>query len=135
MSRQLYGYVEAQLDGNEPRHIRKATHRAANLLAQLPGKKTINGRLIGGIDADNIWEYMDKPCIIKDFGEKQSPNDSENGVVRLFGVRAITIDGWDEPSSLFGVYELDPDTRLIISGCSSPRIDTTPTPMRKISDL
>jgi len=135
MSRILSAIVEVRL-GSGKNKVRKAVEKANNLLIDLDGKKTIGGRIIGGVLVDRIWGEIDKPCIVPDFGHNvycKCEHPETNGVLRLFGVD-LTIEGWPMFCDVLGTYKLSDDVRMTIGTMSSATLSDNPTPLERIGD-
>jgi hypothetical protein len=123
MARLLSVIIETRLKEKELKNVKIAVTRINNLLLGLIQNKEdksyfLNGNRISIVVCDGIWNEIDNPCIVPDFnhnGKCECKNQEPFGVLRLFKAD-IVVDGYPEFDEVIGIWKLDKDTHLIISG-------------------
>ena len=121
MARLLSTIIETRIKDNEkPREV---IRRVNNLLLDLVFNKNnkayfLNGNRISIVEVEGLWGEIDDPCRVPDFnhnGECKCEHPEPNGVLRLFKADVI-VDGYPELKDVIGIWELDKDTHLIVTG-------------------
>ena len=115
----------AGLQNNDP-NFTKTLKKAVKDVDRIDGN-CINGNLIGGLLTRPLFEGLNDPCIVPDFGHDPNckcDNKEERGVLRLFGLQ-FAIDGLPNAEDVFGTYKISEDTQIEVLGITiNPNYET-----------
>lgn len=156
MARLLTAIVEARIHPSKknPKEAETADvtcKRTIKAILTIIGK-ALNGYVIGGLCCSSIYgelndyyrhlqdERIDGFCIVPDFGHSIRckcihADETPFGVLRLFGLDSIAIEGYPETEEIFGTYEIDKDTRIEICSQSCLVMPENPVSLTKLSGL
>jgi len=112
MAALVFGYIERKIGSDSKKDVAKAYRDIFRLLNSSVGKYIVDHQIGGIANYDIDDDDVENPCIV--------PYNSKNSkykILRFFNVE-IAVEGYPD-NSIFGEYELDKNTLLIISGKTS----------------
>ncbi len=121
--------IRTRKDG-KPETPRQTFQRLQTALNQLCGR-TIQGYEINGVQFREMYDEIENPCIVPDFGHNSNckcEHPEPNGVLRLFMLEFV-VDGYPDDTFL-GTYQVSEDVRIQV--CSKSEEPEPGEPLVKL---